>query len=110
MKHVFIKVTFPTLMIIGLLIACSSSRVSTKAPHFYTNSFNETIQAVDTALKNERMEVTVAEQRDENTYFVQFYKPSVIITPRNDAGLNAEITIKKIDTYKTSVTITEYRP
>lgn len=108
MKHVFIKVTFPTLMIIGLLIACSSSRVSTKAPHFYTNSFNETIQAVDRALKNERMEVKDSKKVDENTYFVRFYQPSKMINERNaETGLNGEITIKRIEANRTSITIKE---
>lgn len=90
------------------LQSCASTGYSLREPHYYQNSYNQVIKAVEMVLPHENMVITNAKQFDKDTYKFYFYKKSNRIKEQDfEAGYTAEITIKKIAPKRTTVKIKE---
>lgn len=99
------------LIAIYFISACSASKsaLSPNTPQIYLNSYQEVINATEKALKRADMYLLKAKEKDNKTYFIQYYKKRYDAAGQNnpDSGLGADLTIKKLSDKKTQVLIEE---
>ena len=98
------------LALLGILFfqSCASTNYSLREPHYYNNSYDQVISAIEMVLKSENMVIMNAEYLDENTYKIYFFKKSGFIRERDfEAGHTAEILVKNLAEKRTSVEIEE---
>ena len=104
------------LFLLGFLFiqGCATSGLNVKQPHIYTNSYFETVQAVDKALKQNNMAVLESDEQP-NSYYVKVYSVTAndedVLSSnpafRNDMLHSASIWIKAVDDFSTEVRVVE---
>lgn len=100
--------TLLSIVCITLFSACASSSYSIREPHVYNNTFQETIDGVKQALQLAHMKAQEAKFLDNGDYYVRYLQSRYDLPERNEgAAFTADITIKKLDDYRTEVKIVE---
>lgn len=91
-----------------LFSACASTSYSVKEPHIYNNTFQETVDGVKQALQLAHMKAQDAKFLDNGDYYVRFLQSRYDLPERNEgAAFTADLTIRKLDDYRTEVKIVE---
>lgn len=107
-KAIIIPSIFLSLLAIMMFQACASTGYSLREPHYYNNSFDQVIKAIEMVLRDENMVIMNAENQGENAYKIYFFKKSGRIRERDfESGHTAEITVTKIAEKRTTVEIEE---
>lgn len=107
-NHILRPVFLLCSTILFVISSCASSGYTLNEPHNYSNSFNQTIKAVEMVLKDQKMVVVDTENPNDKTYRIYFYKQSSRIDERDfETGHTAEITIRELSNTRTSIEIEE---
>lgn len=112
MKNLIRRTTLSLFMLCGILFfqGCATSGYSLVEPHLYNNSYDQTVTVIQQVLKAENMVIMNAEELDEKTTKIYFFKKSNRIDEQDfETGHTAEIIIKKLGDRRTSVQIEETR-
>ena len=105
----------PTVILLFLILGCASTSIPLNKPHYYSNNYNEVVDAVDRALKQNDMAVVESDEQPGN-YYIKIYSVRVsqddAFDPDNasfnrDMLHTADIWIKKIDNSNTEIKVQE---
>jgi outer membrane lipopolysaccharide assembly protein LptE/RlpB len=102
------RLPLPLLALIIVVSACAGSGYSIRGANLYNNTYEETVDGVNRALKMASMQVVDAKELSNDEYYVQYFLSRYQIAEQNNQSAHtAEVYVKRISDQATEIRIVE---